>query len=191
MTHSGTHVYISSYACASPSLARYSPATHTIPMLHSSRGAACGRSGALSYGTSHSNGDYFNHLGTQATHDAHTDVTAHHKTDSVAATGGSSNTNILSSRLGQDSFIYKISETGEPVSVYAMDTVPSDGNLEGTGVNGEVSYSYINTIDSFDLSADTDKMAIGGIIRGTIKFPKADGTTLELTNQKNSGGTGS
>ena len=94
---------------------------------------ARGRSGELSFGSSTENGDYHDHLGTKSgpnAHDTHLDVTIHHDTGSVAALGGSYNTNALSSSLGQDSFIYKMdATTGKPSSLYAMDTMPIDGDL--------------------------------------------------------------
>ena len=56
---------------------------------------------------------------------------------------------------GMDSVIYKISEAGVPLAVFAADTVTFDGVYDGTGVNGLYS-SYIQfvALDSFDDEAD-------------------------------------
>ena len=150
---------------------------------------ARGRSGELSFGSSTENGDYHDHLGTKSgpnAHDTHLDVTIHHDTESFAALGGSSNRNALSSQLGQDSFIYKMDHaTGKPSSVYAMDTVPIDGNLYGNGTNGRWGgWSYIEALDSFDLAGEPDRIAAIGMVRGRLTFP---GTPdKQLTNNKNS-----
>ena len=119
-------------------------------------------------------------------HDTHLDVTIHHDTESFVALGGSSNKNALTSQLGQDSFIYKMNATtGKPISVYAMDTVPIDGNLYGNGTNGRWGgWSYIEALDSFDLAGETDMVAAIGMVRGRLTFP---GTPdKQLTNDKNS-----
>jgi len=145
-------------------------------------------SGDMSFGTSHANGDYHDHMGTKTgpnAHDTHTDVTVHHETKSFAGTG-TSNLNALNSQLGSDSVIYKISETGEPVSVYAMDTLDADGtSIDGKGINGVYGgWSYIGGIDGFDPAGETDKVAILGMQRGLFTMPKADGGKLELKNEK-------
>jgi len=145
-------------------------------------------SGELSFGSSTETGDYHDHLGTKTgpnAHDTHLDVTIHHDTASVAALSGSSNTNALSSQLGADSFIYKMDgTTGKPSSVYAMDTMPIDGNLHGNGTNGRWGgWSYIKGLDTFDLAGETDVVAVIGMVRGRITLP---GTPdKQLTNGKN------
>ena len=119
-------------------------------------------------------------------HDTHLDVTIHHDTESFVALGGSFNKNALTSQLGQDSFIYKMDyATGKPSSVYAMDTVPIDGNLYGNGTNGRWGgWSYIEALDSFDLAGEPDRIAAIGMVRGRLTFP---GTPdKQLTNNKNS-----
>ena len=56
---------------------------------------------------------------------------------------------------GMDSVIYKISEAGVPLAVFAADTVTFDGVYDGTGVNGLYSsYSQFVALDSFDDEAD-------------------------------------
>ena len=148
-----------------------------------------GRSGELSFGSSTETGDYHDHLGTKTgpnAHDTHLDVTIHHDTASVAALGGSRNTNALSSQLGADSFIYKMdATTGKPSSLYAMDTMPIDGNLYGNGTNGpRGDLSYVTGLDSFDLAGEADVVAAIGGVLGRMTFP---GTPdQELTNGKNS-----
>jgi hypothetical protein len=144
--------------------------------------------GEISFGSSTETGDYHDHLGTKTgpnAHDTHLDVTIHHDTASVAALGGSNNANALSSQLGQDSFIYKMdATTGKPSSLYAMDTMPIDGNLYGNGTNGGWGgWSYLRGLDSFDLAGEADVVAAVGMVRGRITFP---GTPdQELTNGKN------
>jgi hypothetical protein len=158
VTHSGTNVYVGGYA-----------------------------SGALSFGSRHADGKYHDHMGHNQVHDTISDVTIHHETASVSATAGTRNTDRLSSQLGQDSFIYKLSDAGMPVSVYAMDTMPSDGDINGTSRNGGWGgWSYIYGLDDFDLSGETDQIAAVGMIRGSIKFPKAGEDPVELLNIKNS-----
>jgi hypothetical protein len=140
-------------------------------------------SGAMSFGTSHANGDYHDHMGTKGVHDSHTDVTVHHETGSIDGTG-TSNLNRLNSQLGADSVVYKISETGQPISVYAMDTMDADGvSIDGQGINGVYGgWSYIGGITGFD--QETDKVAIVGMARGQLTMPKADGSNLVLKNEK-------
>jgi hypothetical protein len=143
--------------------------------------------GALSFGSRHANGDYSDHVGINQAHDTLSEVTIHHETESIAGAVGTSNDNRLNSQLGQDSIIYKMTDAGVPVSVYAMDTMPSDGVLDGTGENGGYGgWSYINGIDNFDLAGETDQIAAVGMVRGSIKFPKTGGTPVELRNVKNS-----
>ena len=64
-------------------------------------GVVCGRSGALSFGSRHADGKYHDHMGITQVHDTLSEVTIHHETGTIAATGGSRNTNPLSSQLGQ------------------------------------------------------------------------------------------
>ena len=72
-----------------------------------------------------------------------------------------------------------------PDSVYPMDTMPADGNLDGNGTNGRWGgWSYITGLDGFDLAGETDQVAAVGMVRGTIKFPKVGGTPVELKNLK-------
>jgi len=157
VTHSGTNVYVGGYAC-----------------------------GALSFGSRHKDGKYHDHVGINQVHDTISDVTIHHETASMAASAGTRNTDPLSSQLGQDSIIYKLSDAGMPVSVYAMDTMPSDGIINGTSRNGGWGgWSYINGLDDFDLSGETDQIAAVGMVRGSIKFPKAGEAPMELLNIKN------
>ena len=112
-------------------------------------------------------------------------MSVHHETESLVATGGSANGDRLSSQLGQDAIIYKMNDAGMPVSVYAMDTMPSDGVLNGTGENGRWGgWSYIMGLDGFDLAGETDQVAAVGMVRGSIKFPKTGGTPVELKNVK-------
>ena len=144
--------------------------------------------GALSFGSRHADGKYHDHMGTKQVHDTLSEVTIHHETETIVGTGQSAgdNLNKLTSQLGQDSIIYKMTDAGVPVSVYAMDTMPSDGNINGTGENGNWGgWSYIAGLDNFDLAGETDQVAAIGMIRGSIKFPKTGGTPEELKNVKN------
>ena len=124
-------------------------------------------------------------MGITQAHDTLSEVSVHHETGSLAATGGSANGDRLDSQLGQDAIIYKMSNAGMPVSVYAMDTMPSDGNINGTSENGRWGgWSYIMGLDGFDLAGETDQVAAVGMVRGSLKFPKVGGTPEELTNTK-------
>jgi hypothetical protein len=139
--------------------------------------------GSLSYATSHNNGDYHDHIGTHAAHQSHTDVAAagaHHETGSFAAPDDGY-PDAVSSRYGMDNFIYKLSETGQPVSVYAMDVTTSDGKTDGTSEN-DYPYSYPYGLDGIE--GEPDMIVVGGAFFGRIKFPKADGTTIDLVNRK-------
>ena len=75
-------------------------------------------------------------MGITQVHDTLSSVSVHHETGTIKATGGRANTDILDSQLGQDAIIYKMNDAGMADSVYAMDTMPADGNLNGTGING-------------------------------------------------------
>ena len=90
--------------------------------------------GALSFGSRHADGKYHDHMGTKQVHDTLSEVTIHHETETIVGTGQSAgdNLNKLTSQLGQDSIIYKMTDAGVPVSVYAMDTMPADGNPTAT-----------------------------------------------------------
>ena len=145
--------------------------------------SACRRAGSLSYATSHKNGDYHDHIGTTQTHQSHTDVAAvaaHHETGSFAAPDDGYK-DASTSRYGMDNFIYKLTETGQPVSVYAMDVTTSDGKTDGTSEN-DYPYSYPYGMDGFE--GAPDMIAVLGNFHGLIKFPKADGTTIDLVNRK-------
>jgi len=141
--------------------------------------------GNLSFGSRHADGKYHDHMGITQVHDTLSEVTIHHETRTMAATSGSRNTNVLTTQLGQDSIIYKLTDAGMPDSVYPMDTMPADGNLDGNGTNGRWGgWSYITGLDGFDLAGETDQVAAVGMVRGTIKFPKVGGTPVELKNLK-------
>ena len=134
------------------------------------------RAGSLSFATSHSNGDYYDHLGAHAAHKSHTDVaavTAHHETGSFAAPDAGY-ANAATSRYGVDTFIYKLDEaTGQPIDVYGIDMTTSDGKTDGTSEN-DYPYGYPTGIHGFD--GEPDMIAVSGFFMGKIKFPKADGT---------------
>ena len=144
------------------------------------------RAGSLSFATSHSNGDYYDHLGAHAAHKSHTDVaavTAHHETGSFAAPDAGY-ANAATSRYGMDTFIYKLDEaTGQPIDVYGIDMTTSDGKTDGTSEN-DYPYGYPTGIHGFD--GEPDMIAVSGFFMGKIKFPKADGTTIDLMNPKKS-----
>ena len=180
VTHTGNNVYVGGYAYASPSPPRMATCCNG-----SRCGVVCGRCGALSFGSRHADGKYHDHLGITQVHDTLSEVSVHHETGTIKATGGSANGDILSSQLGQDAIIYKMTDAGMPVSVYAMDTMPSDGVLNGTGENGRWGgWSYIMGLDGFDLAGETDQVVAVGMVRGSIKFPKTGGTPVELKNVK-------
>ena len=110
-------------------------------------------------------------------------VAAHHETGSIAAPDAGY-PDASTSRYGMDFFIYKISETGKPISVYAMDLTSSDGL---TNRSSENVYPYGNPtgIDGFEKSGAPDMIAVCGEFMGKLKFPRANGTTLvELVNRK-------
>ena len=88
--------------------------------------------GALSFASKHANGGYVDHLGTSTTVDAHTDVTIHHETGSFAA---GRYDDPAGSQYGMDATIYQLSEEGVPMSVFAADTLPSDGIYSSSSVN--------------------------------------------------------
>ena len=77
-------------------------------------GVVCGRCGALSFGSRHADGKYHDHMGITQAHDTLSEVSVHHETGSLAATGGSANGDRLASQLGQDAIIYKMSDAGMP-----------------------------------------------------------------------------
>jgi hypothetical protein len=146
VTHSGSHVYAGGHA-----------------------------KGDLSFGSKHADGRYHDHMGISQVHDTPSDVTIHHETGSYVGNGSSSSYNkkAVSSQLGQDAIIYKISDDGKPESVYGMDTVPADGAIDGKGINGKSGgWSYITGIDDFDLAGEADQIAAVGMIRGILKFPQ-------------------
>ena len=159
------------------------------------------RHGDLSFGSHHKTNGYSDHQGTQATHDAHTDVTIHHDTGSFIEPLDGRYSDPYTSQHGMDSIIYKISAAGVPISVFAADTLPlvDDAGVELTdaqivaahaaalanesSINGRYGgYSFINSLDAFD--GQPDMLAAVGSFRGSLKFPKADGSRLEITNDK-------
>ena len=139
--------------------------------------------GSLSFASKHANGDYADHLGSSTTDDAHTDVTIHHETGSFA--GGARYNDSAASTHGMDATIYKLSEDGVPISVFAADTMPSDGIYDSSSVHGDRGgYSRFNGLDAFD--AEADMVAGCGYFRGNLTFPMADGSSKTLVNTKNS-----
>ena len=129
--------------------------------------------GALSFASKHANGGYVDHLGTSTTVDAHTDVTIHHETGSFAA---GQYDDPAGSLYGMDATIYQLSEDGVPMSVFAADTLPSDGSFRPRFT------SQFSGLDGFD--ADADMVAGCGIYRGNLTFPMADGSSKTLVNTK-------
>ena len=140
------------------------------------------RRGNLSFGSKHANGNYVDHTGISNTDDAHTDVTIHHETGSFA--GGARYDDPANSQHGMDAMIYKLSEDGVPVSVFAADTLPSDGIYDSSSVHGDRGgNSRIYGLDGFD--AEVDMVAGCGYFRGNLTFPMADGSSKTLVNTKN------
>ena len=134
--------------------------------------------GALSFASKHANGGYVDHLGTSTTVDAHTDVTIHHESGSFAA-GRYDDPAV--SQYGMDATIYQLSEEGVPMSVFAADTLPSDGIYNSSSVHGNRGgYSTFSRLDGFD--ADADMVAGCGYHRGNLTFPMADGSSKTLVN---------
>ena len=130
--------------------------------------------GALSFASKHADGGYADHLGTSTTDDAHTDVTIHHETGSFAAGRFDDPARSL---YGMDATIYQLSEDGVPMSVFAADTLPSDGSFRPRFT------SQFSGLDGFD--ADADMVAGCGIYRGgNLTFPMADGSSKTLVNAK-------
>ena len=140
------------------------------------------RRGNLSFGSKHANSNYADHMGISNTDDAHTDVTIHHETGSF--TGGRYD-DPASSYYGMDATIYKLSEVGVPISVFAADTLPSDGIYNSASVHGDRGgYSRIYGLDGFD--AEADMVAGCGYYFGKLTFPMADGSSKTLVNKKTS-----
>jgi hypothetical protein len=142
-------------------------------------------SGSLSFGTSDWNGDYHDHLGSYPDHKTAASVAAdaatpHHATGSVEGAGY---TDASLSRHGMDNFIYKISATGVPLSVYGFDITTSDGKSDGTSENGQYGYAYPYQAGGFE--GQPDKVMVVGSFRGSLKFPKG-ATQIELLNRKDS-----
>ena len=136
--------------------------------------------GALSFASKHADGGYADHLGTSTTDDAHTDVTIHHETGSFAA---GQYDDPAGSPYGMDATIYQLSEEGVPMSVFAADTLPSDGIYNSSSVNSNRGgYSRFSGLDGFD--ADADMVAGCGFYRGNLTFPMADGSSKTLVNTK-------
>ena len=134
--------------------------------------------GALSFASKHADGGYADHLGTSTTDDAHTDVTIHHETGSFAA---GRYDDPAGSQYGMDATIYQLSEEGVPMSVFAADTLPSDGIYNSSSVHGNRGgYSTFSRLDGFD--ADADMVAGCGYHRGNLTFPMADGSSKTLVN---------
>ena len=134
--------------------------------------------GALSFASKHADGGYADHLGTSTTDDAHTDVTIHHETGSFAA---GRYDDPARSFYGMDATIYQLSEEGVPMSVFAADTLPSDGIYNSSSVNSNRGgYSRFSGLDGFD--ADADMVAGCGSYRGSLTFPMADGSSKTLVN---------
>ena len=129
--------------------------------------------GALSFASKHADGGYADHLGTSTTDDAHTDVTIHHETGSFAAGRFDDPAGSL---YGMDATIYQLSEDGVPMSVFAADTLPSDGSFRPRFT------SQFSGLDGFD--ADADMVAGCGYYRGSLTFPMADGSSKTLVNTK-------
>ena len=74
-----------------------------------------------------------------------------------------------------DATIYQLSEDGVPMSVFAADTLPSDGSFRPRFT------SQFSGLDGFD--ADADMVAGCGIYRGgNLTFPMADGSSKTLVN---------
>jgi hypothetical protein len=133
-------------------------------------------SGALSFGTSHSNGKYYDHLGSHDAHKDHTQVATdapHVETGSVV---GGSYTDATNSRYGRDHFVYKLGDKGEPVSVYAADLTTIEGGTP--------------TSDSPAIRARPEALAaigsdvfVQGVYYGKLTFPNAKaGGNIELVN---------
>ena len=136
--------------------------------------------GALSFASKHADGGYADHLGTSTTDDAHTDVTIHHETGSFAAGRFD---DPARSFYGMDATIYQLSEEGVPMSVFAADTLPSDGIYNSSSVNSNRGgYSRFSGLDGF--YADADMVAGCGSYRGSLTFPMADGSSKTLVNTK-------
>ena len=67
------------------------------------------------------------------------------------------------------------------MSVFAADTLPSDGIYNSSSVNGDLGvYSRFSGLDGFD--ADADMVAGCGYYRGNLTFPMADGSSKTLVN---------
>ena len=136
--------------------------------------------GALSFASKHADGGYADHLGTSTTDDAHTDVTIHHETGSFAA---GQYDDPAGSLYGMDATIYQLGEDGVPMSVFAADTLPSDGIYNSSSVNGNRGgYSRYSGLDGFP---HLPHMVAGcGYHRGSLTFPMADGSSKTLVNTK-------
>jgi len=132
-------------------------------------------SGALSYATSHNNGDYYDHLGTNVGHKAHTDNgMAHHASGSVVT---SSAPVAETSREGQSQFIYKLSDKGEPMG--DPYTAKSEALPDG-----------INRARPEGMNSMTDgTVLVQGVFYGKLTFPTVGGGETVLSNSPTVVGT--
>ena len=137
--------------------------------------------GNLSFTSVHATNGAHGEVNNHANVGGHLNTAIHHETGTI--TGGRY-TNAASSQHGMDGVVYKISETGIPQEVFAFDTTPSDGVLDGTGENGRWGgYNYIYRMQAFQ---DNRHLAVSGNFRGNITIPTVGGGHTTLTNRKSS-----
>ena len=108
----------------------------------------------------------------------HANVGVTHMTNTF--TGGRY-TSESSSQNGMDGIVYKISNTGVPQAIYAINTESSDGlytNSENGGSNG---YNYMYSISPF---ASGTHIAVAGNFRGNLTCPVGASGSTVLTNRK-------
>jgi hypothetical protein len=113
------------------------------------------------------------------------ETTSHEEVEVWHASGtfvGGRYTNVASSQNGMDSAIFKISSSGVPQAIFAMDTLPSDGKVTDSENGRSNGYSYMYDVDTFEKSGDNTSVVGCGSWRGNLTVPiRTTTTTTTLT----------
>merc|ERR1719482_1535873 len=106
----------------------------------------------------------------------HTNVVIQHETGSVATSGaGGRYSDPASSQHGMDAVIMKMSDTGVPSGMFAMDVLPYDGLMANSANGRWGGYSYFYGMDNFEQSGDTTSIVGCGSFRGSMTSPMVGG----------------
>ena len=116
--------------------------------------------GNLSFHSQSSTGTYTDHAGSSSSADSYGEVTIHHETRSISAgiyaQHGDDEHGV--SQYGMDAVIYKVTKEGVPISVFGVDSMPADGILNASSVNGVYGgLGEFYGIDAFAGESDTAK----------------------------------